>query len=66
MSGDRALRVAVPRDPLEPHLALPNRVLVGRLCIALASVAPFGALLCYDYAVRYEAAGCLRARLPAD
>ncbi|HSW86240.1 MAG TPA: hypothetical protein VLG49_01935 [Rhabdochlamydiaceae bacterium] len=39
MSGNMR-RAHVPRDPLELQSALPNRVLVGRLCAALAS-SPF-------------------------
>ncbi len=35
MSGDRALRVCVPRDPLAPHLALKNHLLGGGVCEAL-------------------------------
>ncbi len=32
MSGDTALHVRVPCDPLAPHLALPNHVLGGGAC----------------------------------
>ncbi|MBS0628959.1 MAG: hypothetical protein JSS30_01895 [Verrucomicrobia bacterium] len=33
---------SVPRDPLEPHLPSPNRVLVGGPCAALIPHAPAG------------------------
>ncbi len=35
MSGDTALHVSVPCDPLAPHLALKNPVLGGEVCKAL-------------------------------
>ncbi len=35
MSGDAALRVRAPRDPLAPHFALKNPVLGDGVCKAL-------------------------------
>ena len=40
MSGNRALRVPVPRDPLGLQSAATNQVLVGGLCSALAPIVP--------------------------
>ncbi len=63
MSGDTALRVRVPSDPLAPYLALKNSVLVGGVCTALPP-APLRALLRWNFSVRSESAGCSRAHLP--
>ncbi len=49
---------AAPRCPVAPHLALPNRVLVGGSCGALSPLRPRNeALLRYDFAVRSESKG---------
>src|SRR5258707_892887 len=56
MSGTRHFMHVFPACPLEIQSALPNRVLVGELCTALAP-APVRALLRFDFALRLESAG---------
>jgi len=64
MSGTRHLTCPCPPlAPLEPHLALPNRVLGGGVYLC-TTPPPCRALLRCDFALRSEAAGCSSSSLP--
>lgn len=62
MSGTQHCVSTSPAGPLAPHLALPNRVLEGGVCIALPRT-PFRALLRCNFAARSESIGCSCARV---
>ena len=53
-----------PAGPRAPHLALPNRVLVGGLCIT-RTPARFALSCGSDFALRSESIGCSAHSLPA-
>ena len=53
-----------PATPLGPHLALPNRVLIGRAGPYPTLHRPDRALLRYDFAVQSEAIGCSLRSFP--
>jgi hypothetical protein len=52
------------RDHLAPHIASPNRVLGGGVCLSNYPACPFGTLLWYDFALRSASIDCSCAHFP--